>query len=126
MPGMTPPSLPAARHVAFDWGGVFTVGTFDGRSTQNVAERSGVRLRWLVVEGRAMNVDHNPRDAFEKDAARALASGEDEHEAAADGVYRRAGPVTLGAECLKCHLPGRTSNKGRTAGLLISMPIGKE
>ncbi|MFC3834990.1 MULTISPECIES: HAD family hydrolase [Deinococcus] len=31
-----------ARHVAFDWGGVFTVGTFDGRSTQNVADRSGV------------------------------------------------------------------------------------
>lgn len=30
------------RHVAFDWGGVFTVGTFDGRSTLNVAERSGV------------------------------------------------------------------------------------
>lgn len=36
--------LPAApaRHVAFDWGGVFTVGTFDGRSTQRLAERSGV------------------------------------------------------------------------------------
>lgn len=33
-----------ARHVAFDWGGVFTVGTFDGRSTQNVAERSGVAV----------------------------------------------------------------------------------
>lgn len=30
------------RHVAFDWGGVFTIGTFDGRSTQNVADRSGV------------------------------------------------------------------------------------
>lgn len=32
------------RHVAFDWGGVFTVGTFDGRSTRNVAERSGVAV----------------------------------------------------------------------------------
>ncbi|MBB5232751.1 HAD family hydrolase [Deinococcus budaensis] len=39
---MTLPSLPAARHVAFDWGGVFTVGTFDGRSTWNVAQRGGV------------------------------------------------------------------------------------
>ncbi|QBY08662.1 HAD family phosphatase [Deinococcus metallilatus] len=37
---MTDPT--PARHVAFDWGGVFTVGTFDGRSTQNLAERSGV------------------------------------------------------------------------------------
>lgn len=36
------PAAPAPRHVAFDWGGVFTVGTFDGRSTQNVADRSGV------------------------------------------------------------------------------------
>ncbi|GBF04952.1 HAD family hydrolase [Deinococcus aerius] len=41
MPGMTP-LTPAPRHVAFDWGGVFTVGTFDGRSTQNMADRSGV------------------------------------------------------------------------------------
>ncbi|WP_019010515.1 HAD family hydrolase [Deinococcus aquatilis] len=32
------------RHVAFDWGGVFTIGTFDGRSTQNVADRSGVAV----------------------------------------------------------------------------------
>ncbi|EYB66709.1 Hydrolase, CbbY/CbbZ/GpH/YieH family [Deinococcus phoenicis] len=41
---MTDPALPAARHVAFDWGGVFTVGTFDGRSTQNLADRSGVAV----------------------------------------------------------------------------------
>lgn len=34
----------AQRHVAFDWGGVFTIGTFDGRSTANVAERSGVAV----------------------------------------------------------------------------------
>ncbi|WP_135228208.1 HAD family hydrolase [Deinococcus fonticola] len=33
------------RHVAFDWGGVFTVGTFDGRSTQNMADRSGVSVQ---------------------------------------------------------------------------------
>lgn len=34
--------LPSGRHVAFDWGGVFTVGTFDGRSTRNLAGRAGV------------------------------------------------------------------------------------
>ena len=46
---MTRPAQPASlqpptrsRHVAFDWGGVFTIGTFDGRSTGNVAERTGV------------------------------------------------------------------------------------
>lgn len=38
---MTDSKLPT-RHVAFDWGGVFTVGTFDGRSTQNLADLTGV------------------------------------------------------------------------------------
>lgn len=28
---------PRTRHVAFDWGGVFTLGTFDGRSTARLA-----------------------------------------------------------------------------------------
>ncbi|MDL2344659.1 HAD family phosphatase [Deinococcus sp. MIMF12] len=39
---MTLPPAPADRHVAFDWGGVFTLGTFDGRSTARLAERGGV------------------------------------------------------------------------------------
>ena len=30
------------RHLAFDWGGVFTIGTFDGRSTGRLAERLGL------------------------------------------------------------------------------------
>ena len=30
------------RAIAFDWGGVFTVGTFDGRSTARLAERYGL------------------------------------------------------------------------------------
>jgi hypothetical protein len=92
---------------------------------KGVEERDGVELRWLVVDGRAMNIDHEPQDEFEKEAARALASGKDEHELSADGVYRYAGPITLRAECLKCHLPSRSSNKSRTAGLLISIPVGK-
>lgn len=36
------PMTDQQRHVAFDWGGVFTIGTFDGRSTQNMADKSGV------------------------------------------------------------------------------------
>ncbi|HWG84676.1 MAG TPA: HAD family phosphatase [Deinococcales bacterium] len=32
------------RAVAFDWGGVFTLGTFDGRSTERLAERYGLDL----------------------------------------------------------------------------------
>lgn len=34
--------MSAPRAVAFDWGGVFTVGTFDGRSTGRLAERYGL------------------------------------------------------------------------------------
>lgn len=40
---------PAQHHVAFDWGGVFTIGTFDGRSIGNVAERTGADVN-LVRE----------------------------------------------------------------------------
>lgn len=90
-----------------------------------IEDRHGVTLRWLVVDGSAMNIDHKPQDAFEKDAAEALASGKPEHEHATADLYRYAGPITLRAECLKCHLPSRSSNQERTAGLLISMPVGK-
>jgi hypothetical protein len=89
-------------------------------------ERDGVILRWLVVEGRSMDIDHEPKDEFEKAAARALASGKDQYESSEAGVYRYAGPITLGADCLKCHMPNRSSNKERTAGLLISMPVDKK
>jgi hypothetical protein len=29
----------------------------------------------------------------------------------------------LSSECLKCHLPNRTSTKDRAAGLVITMPV---
>ncbi len=90
---------------------------------QEMEERDGINVRWLVVDGKAMNIDHNPQDEFERAAAGALAAGEDMHETAEDGFYRFAGRITLGADCLKCHIPNRSSNKSRTAGLLISMPV---
>ncbi len=34
--------LSTGRHLAFDWGGVFTIGTFDGRSTARLSERLGL------------------------------------------------------------------------------------
>jgi Protein of unknown function (DUF3365) len=92
---------------------------------QGMAERNGVELHWLAVDTKAMNIDHKPRNEFEKEAVDVLVSGKEEHELAADGVYRHVGPITLGSECLKCHLPGRSSNKSRLAGLVITMPIEK-
>jgi hypothetical protein len=72
-----------------------------------------------------MNIDHSPQDDFEKNAAKALSAGQEEYERAEDGVYRRAGVIRLTSECLKCHLPSRTSTRERAAGLIISMAIEK-
>jgi len=90
---------------------------------RELADRQKVELRWLVVDGQAMNVAHNPESQFEKDAAKALAAGQEEFELVQQGVYRRAGKIALTSECLKCHLPNRMSAKPRAAGLIITMPV---
>jgi hypothetical protein len=86
-----------------------------------LAKRQKVEVRWLAVDGQVMNSDHDPQDDFEKQAVAALASGKPEFDQSTDGVYRRAGPITLGSDCLKCHLPNRTSTEDRLAGLIITM-----
>ena len=88
-----------------------------------VARARKVQMHWLVVNAKAMNVDHNPRDEFERNAAQSLASGKREVDLLEHGVYRYAGAITLSSECLKCHLPNRTSTKDRAAGLVITMPV---
>ena len=90
---------------------------------RELAARQRVELRWLVVDAEAMDVAHNPRNEFEKNAVKALASGKDEYERAENGTYRHVGTITLASECLKCHLPSRTSSKDRSAGLIITMPV---
>lgn len=93
---------------------------------RELADRQQVELRWLVVNAQAMNVAHNPRDEFEKNAVKALAAGRQEYELIENAVYRHAGAITLSSECLKCHLPNRTSTQARTAALVITMPVAKE
>ncbi|MCA9053891.1 MAG: DUF3365 domain-containing protein [Planctomycetaceae bacterium] len=82
-----------------------------------------VRLRWLAVEGQAMNTDHLPQTDFEQRAFESLKAGEKSYEAVADGVYRRAGRITLANQCLKCHVPDRKTTENRTAGLIIAIPV---
>lgn len=93
---------------------------------KELGKRQKVELRWLVVNAKAMNVDHNPQNDFEKEAVAALASGKHEFELAKDGVYRHAGLILLTSECLKCHLPRRTSTDPRAAGLVISVPCAPD
>jgi len=89
----------------------------------DIKDTQDITLRWLAVEGQAMNTDHKAQDAFEKDAVKALKSGKKVYEQTQDGVYRRAGAITLENHCLKCHVPDRRSTRDRTAGLLISIPV---
>src|SRR5690606_5101074 len=90
-----------------------------------VEKEQHVQLRWLGVEGQVMNIDHTPQSEFEKAAAKALASGKPAYEQVEDGVYRRAGAIKLTNDCLKCHVPDRKTTKDRTAGLIISIPVGE-
>ncbi len=86
----------------------------------------GVKVRWLAVNAQAMNVEHNPKDNFEKAAVKALASGKQEFDAIEGKSFRFAGLIHLPSQCLKCHLPRRTSTKERAAGVVITMPLKKK
>lgn len=94
-----------------------------GEVFKDVEAEQHVKLRWLAVEGLAMNSDHKPADEFERQSAEKLKSGERSHEATADGIYRRAAPITLSGHCLKCHMPDRKSTRDRVAGLIIAIPV---
>ncbi len=89
-----------------------------------VTRRSKVTARWIAVNTQAMSLEHEPEDAFEKDAVRILSSGSQEFERVENGVYRRAAPIALFDSCLKCHAPPpiRVTN-ARYAGLIIGMPV---
>jgi Protein of unknown function (DUF3365) len=90
-----------------------------------LAHGGNVQLHWLAVNAQAMNVDHRARTDFEKDAVKALGSGKDSFEFVGNDVYRYAGSITLFSQCLKCHVPNRTSNEARTAALVVTVPIKK-
>lgn len=82
-----------------------------------------VTLRWLAVEGQAMNADHTAQNEFEERAVTALKARRPFLEDVSDGTYRRAGPITLSNHCLKCHVPNRRSLEDRSAGLIIQIPL---
>lgn len=89
----------------------------------DLEQEQQVKLRWLAVEGQAMNIDHKAQDEFEKEAVQALKAGRGAFERTESGVYRRAAAITLKNHCLKCHVPDRKSTVDRTAGLIISLPV---
>lgn len=94
-----------------------------GEIFKDIESMEHVKLRWLAVEGQAMNSDHVAQDAFETEAVNALKAGKPFHEEATERIYRRAAPITLSNHCLKCHMPNRRSTDDRTAGLIIAIPL---
>lgn len=83
----------------------------------------GVEMAWLAVDAKPMDVGHAADDDFEKKAVEAIAAGSDEYGAVEGERYRHAGRIRLASECLKCHLPNRTSLEDRSAAVTISMPV---
>lgn len=90
---------------------------------KELARSYDVELRWLAVNADAMNVDNEAKTEFERNAVKELAAGKQEFEATTDNTYRYAGAIRLASQCLKCHVPRRTSTEDRTAALVITMPL---
>ncbi len=93
-----------------------------------IAAQENISARWITVNAKVMNVDHEPQDDFEKQAAKAIAAGKKEHELVENGVYRRAEGISLmNKGCLDCHLGfGASGRIDRFAGLVISIPVSED
>ncbi len=91
---------------------------------KELARSWNIEIRWLGVNA-TKDVDHEPQDAFEAAAAKALAAGKPEYEGIERGRFRFVGAIRMQNECLKCHVPNRTTLEDRVAGLAISMPLQK-
>jgi hypothetical protein len=89
-----------------------------------LAETWGVEIQWLGVNA-TKGAGHEADDDFEKAAARALASGKLEYEAVERGKFRYVGAIQIRNECLKCHVPNRTSLEDRVGGLAFIIPLKK-
>ncbi len=96
-----------------------------GEVFKDLEDQQNIKLRWLAVEGLAMNTDHSPQDDFETAAVKSLKTGEPFHEESENGLYRRAAPITLSSHCLKCHMPDRKSTRDRIAGLIVAISVQK-
>ena len=92
-----------------------------------VARTTKIDARWIGVNAKTMGINHEPKDEFEKNAARALGTGKEEFEAVENGVYRRAEGIPLSIGCLTCHGSfGMIPKTPRFAGLVINIPLKSE
>jgi len=90
--------------------------------------QSGVKTRWIAVNAKAMSVDHEPSNDFEKQASQQIAAGEKQLEQIDGNTYRFAGSIPLHENCVQCHMGTLIAppKKARFAGLVISIPLDAE
>lgn len=90
--------------------------------------QTDIEARWIAVNTKAMSIDHEPENAFEKQAAKEIADGKDAVELIKDGVYHRAGAIPLAQGCVSCHMGtfAPPSKVKRFAALVIRIPVEKE
>lgn len=86
-------------------------------------ETHQIVLRWLAVNANAMNVDHQPKTDFDKQAIKVLSGNNEEFEMVSNDTFRFAGAIPLSASCVRCHVRNRTSNNEKKAALSISIPL---
>jgi hypothetical protein len=88
-------------------------------------KQSSIKAGWISVNTKPMSIHHEPKNEFEKQAAKALAAGKGEFEFVEKGMYHRAGAIPLGSGCVSCHTGffAKTPQSQRVAGLVISIPI---
>jgi hypothetical protein len=94
----------------------------------DVARQSQSTAEWIAVNSKAMSIDHEPDDEFERKAASELASGKTAFELVENGTYRRAGAIPLTDGCIGCHTGAfaKPTKSPRVAGLVISIPVSDD
>jgi Protein of unknown function (DUF3365) len=88
-------------------------------------KQSNIKAGWISVNTKAMSIHHEPKNEFEKNAAKAITAGKEVFELVEGGFYHRAGAIPLGAGCVSCHTGffSKAPQTQRFAGLVISVPI---
>lgn len=69
-----------------------------------LSRRYHVDVKWLNVQTDVLNIEHQPADQFERQAAVAIDKGELQFDKTINDRYRFAGSIRLGSQCLKCHV----------------------
>jgi DNA-binding transcriptional regulator YiaG len=91
---------------------------------QQLQRSRNIQARWIGVNARTMSLPHEPKDDFERAAAKAIREGKGEYEAVENGFYRRAEAIPLDGGCLSCHGTfGAEVKSPRFAGLVLRISL---